>query len=143
MPIEGRTHCTMEGREETKNFMHQGPDGNGWVALDQNTIKTFCENHQKLYHQRLAEHSTKHVCAFYGNWGFTADGETRGVIFLRYEFRGILRQQRPEEVFDPTHTVGVFGHDLYKEYKKVSRQRPVHVWQRDGHGEIALDFCVG
>jgi len=142
--VAGTSRCSMEDKEKATDFTKTGPDGEGWVLLANATeVQAFCKDHPKLYHQRLAEHSAKHVCAYFGTWGFAEGGQTNGVVFLRYEFRGGLRAAKPGEVFDPTGMVGIFGHDLYKEYNKISKKRPCHVWQRAQHGEIALDFCVG
>lgn len=146
MATEGTAYCSIEGNEETKQFTKVGPDGNGWVLLDGEAgVKKFCDDNPKLYHQRLAEHSKKHVCAFFGGWGFSADGSTTSVVFLRYEFKGGLKSEKPKDVIqDPTTMVGIAGHELYKDYKKVRAKRgSVCVWQRDQAGEIAINFCVG
>lgn len=145
MATRGRASCSIKDEGEDRDFVKTGPDGAAWALLgDADGVKQFCAQHPKLYHQRLAEHSAKHVCALHGTWGFTADGRTSSVVFLRYEFKGKLAEQAPDEVFDPATTVGIFGHDLYKEYLKVLRRRGyANVWQRDAHGEIALDFCIG
>ena len=144
MATAGTVSCTMKGISEAYEFTKTGPDGVGWVELDAAALKAFCAGAgQKLYHQRLAEHAAKHVCALFGTWGFTAGDTTRSVVFLRYEFKGGLAAAAPGDVFDPTTMVGVFGHDLYKDYVKVGKTRAAHVWQRAAHGEIAVDFCVG
>ena len=144
MAVKGTARCTMKGTEEMREFEKVGPDGNKWELLGDFAVKEFCEEHKKLYHQRLAEHSGKHVCALFGTWGFKEEDKTTSVVFLRYEFRGSLSRMQPKEVFDPTTTVGIFGHELYKEYKKISKKTgQAHMWKRDEHGEIAVDFCVG
>jgi hypothetical protein len=144
MPIQGTAHCSMTNTAEQRTFTKEGPDGPLWVLMSDAEVKAFCDGPGiKLYHNRLAEHSTKHLCAFHGTWGFKFDDQAHSVSFLRYEYKGKLAAQRPEEVFDPATTLGVFGPDLYKEYKKIGAKRAVHVWQREKHGEIAIDFCVG
>jgi hypothetical protein len=148
MATQGKAYCSMEAKVEDREFEKVGPDGNGWVLLNGAAeVKAFCDVNMKLFHQRLAVHHGKHVCAYFGGWGFTADGVTTSVVFLRYEFKGKLSSAAPTEAFKADimdTTVGIFGHDLYKYYKKaLNKQPPPHVWKRDAHGEIAINFCVG
>lgn len=118
---QAKVRCTYKDTETTEE--RRGID-NGWTLLSttEQNLRNF------LYGDGTGPHT---------------------VVFLRYEFKGGLRRvmgARPgvDKIRDDPTLYTVLGHDVFKTYRKLQnlKGKDVHVWQRDEHGEIAVDFCV-
>lgn len=146
MRIQGLSRCTMYNPPLEKLLSNKelGPD-NGWKLLSDDEVTEFCGNAGKRLEHR-GKSNYEHVCAAYSQWAFDAQDASyiRCVAFLHYTVPKKLKKLMGE--VDDTAGTKLFvfkGSDLLSTYKRVKRDEgEAHVWKREAHGEIAIDFCM-
>jgi hypothetical protein len=160
MKISAYSRCTQrEGFaaelviNHLKSDVKYGPD-NGFALLSDNELQIFCAGPGKtLEHRGLKTYN--HACAGHGGWAFDAQDSTFVccVVFLHYNTPAKVREQLGTA--DPSSPAAIFtvrGEALWERYTalqaamnsatKAQHGRAPHVWQRTGHKEIAIDFCL-
>ena len=131
--VNAQARCSIVGTQQ--NVVGKKPQDDGWSALAEGPLKTFCETATAYPLWHLGA-DFPHPCALYGTWAF--GGMT--VVFFRYEpTKADMKTASWKE--ETAHTTS--RATLSATYDAIIEAGYVPtVWIRPEHNEIALDFCL-